>query len=527
MIAKRGLEVFLLGAAIALAGCDHKEDRPANAVSSATVSSAAAKPSAANATPKTALSLVARATAPLLIGGNDKSGVVLVAGMPYPFKDGKLAQDVDLAQSFNGTKWADFAWYGDGETLLVAGKLMVPPSMQDSLISGVDPGLLGQVVIRKRSDKTWVRAADLGQGEKLVGVGRYRKDTWIAAVIMESGKDWRFALVSGEGGGALPSPGAPEHHAQPSASPPSPPDSAAASGGATASAAPAPTPAGAPSEPAPGEGTNNEPSNVCATQILPAAVAGLGTGEFFAVGYDCEPGGKLRMQHWAAGARKASLEELPAPPSKDAPLLLAASAQSTYVGQRGSSYLAKRDSDATWKKVDLPEGGSLDDLQGTAGGAVWLIAGGKVFTLRGAVWNEVFLPPGTKATRVLPSDGDTPWVVAGTQLFGPGGGEVADLVGPTRGTGGVEPLAASSVCTDLYAMLRVGVGEKQKFPDLRTKLAGLEGVTYHRVSWGGTDMLLAKLPNQAAAKDLMKRLEGDKLARLICIKPKSEPAMEL
>jgi hypothetical protein len=363
------------------------------------------------------------------------------------------------------------------------------------------------------------------EGETFRDLGRYRGRI-VTPVEMPGGTDYRFVLLAGKTGIALPAPSAAPKKKEPE------PEEAAtseeladASTGAADGAAEMPE-AAAPAKPEPSakkEKAEEPPdpnlpqpgSDECATRLVPRAFDGLEDGEAYLVGRACPGSGAFWVEHWPAGKRKAVFEKLPLQPAEDAVEVAATVSGEAYLAERGSRSLLFRTGGA-WKKIEPPGSGNIQKLVASPAGRIWIIADGHVFSRKGdAAWSELSLPEGKRASDVLPADGELTLVAAEGELYGPPNAGPTDVVSIGAG--------ATILCQEPYVLVERKIKRSKRYPEVvekvkKTGVAGIELVFGHR-GMAGEDSIQAKVKDMKTAQALSKALGG---ADIVCGAPRTE-----
>ncbi len=510
------------------------------------------------------LRLLAKATVSFNLVGMGGDGAAIAGGAGLSIEEGKLAERPGLERGLTNPKWSERQWLGSSRELMVFAGKRDPESLWkgDEMITG-DSKAIGadRTVYRTFKKNAWIQTAAVKDGEKSAGIGRFLGRV-VSPILMDGGKDYRFILVAGKTGIALPRPGtAPkkENEAEPSAEVAAPseallpppggsprpvlPDSGVrpripADAGARPTASTAP-PAKPPAKPAPpasakppsppaekpdpagtgaaAKAADKDPSlpwptdQSCVTRLVPHAFDGLESGESMLVGGTCPDSEQFWVEHWAAKSRASTYERLPE--GLKGPVAIAITGEgSGYVAGLGSQYLAFGQS-GKWEKVKLPTDGAITQLASSPGGKLWLIVGGKVFSREGTgPFEQLNLGDCKAATHVLPTDGDAPFVACGTELFGPPDAAPKGVVEVGKG--------ATSLCKTPYVTVRADVDRSKRYPEdvKKVKESGVEAelVFGHR-GMEGKKLLEAKVADMAAARKLAKAISS---AGITCGEPR-------
>lgn len=509
-------------------GCNEKESPPpaASATSVATpLASASATPPSASASK---LVVLVSAKGDVLGAGANGEGLFAGTKTGIAITSGKLSEMPELAKGLEHPRWSELQVVGnDASVVAFAGK-RDPKALQlgDKMMYMEDTSIgADRTVFRSFQKGGWVRVSSVNEGEKLGGFGRFQ-DRIVAAIEMSGGKDYRFALVAGKPGIALPAPSPadkpkePEPAAEPTAEPAAAgaagaPATPAASGGSGPPPTP-PTASAPPAEEKPLDPNVPHPdlASECQTRLVPRAFDGLSSGEAILVGRVCPGAGDYWVEHWAPKKRKASFEKISSPPNENLVVKMTTEGRAV-IAALGTSWAIERTSSGEWKKLALPAG-DVTQLTVAPNGRLWLVISGKVFHRTGdAAFVELALPSGKQATSVLASDGDEPFVIAGSELLGPASaftGQVVALEG-----------AATDLCKQPYVIVESNIKRTKKYPEAvakveKAKVAASALVFGHR-GMAGIDSIQAKLSDMKAARELSKALGG---AEIVCGPPRTE-----
>lgn len=510
---------FCAGAGFLGAACNEKEAPPSAASATPTppAISASASPTTASASK---LVVLVHATGDTLAAGANGEGLFAGTKTGLAITGGKLSEVPNLARGLEHPRWSELRIVGsDANVVAFAGK-RDPKVLQtgDKMMYMEDTEIgADRVVFRSFQRGAWVRVASVNEGERLGGLGRFQ-DRIVAAIEMSGGKDYRFALIAGKPGIALPAPTPAEKPKEPDpAATPTEADAASGAAGAPATPPPPPTVSAPPSTPKPLDPNvpNPELADECSTRLLPRAFDGLSSGEAMLIGRVCPGTGEYWVEHWAPKKRKATFEKLPSPPNENVVLAMTTEGRAV-VAALASSWAIERTASGAWKKLDLPASGELQQLTAAPGGRLWLVLSGRVFHRTGdAAFIEVPLPDGKRATQVLPADGDVPFVIAGTELLGPASaftGQVVSLDG-----------AATDLCAEPYVIVESNIKRTKKYPEAIAKVksskVAISALVFGHRGMAGVDSIQAKLADMKAARELGKALGG---AQIVCGAPRTE-----
>ncbi len=507
--------VVVLAAPCALSCSKDKAAAPAP---SASIATPAPAPSAAPAAaPQSKLRVLAESKDALFGTGANGDGVVVAKATGLQLVGGKPSENPELALGLENPRWSERQVVGADSTLVAFAGKRDPDALQlgDRMMYMEDPQIgADRTVFRAFKHGGWVRVGAVDEGESLGGFGRFRGRI-VAAVVMPGSKDYRFKLVAGKPGIALPAPTPADKPPEPAAADTAADggadggaDGAAEASAAVASAAPPPKPAD-PSLPNPALDAG------CETRVVPSAFDGLESGEAMVVGRVCPGTGDTWVEHWPPKKRKAAFEKIPQPPSGAVTVVMTAEGQAV-VAVAGTRWAIERKADGSWAKLEAPGSGSIQQVAASPAGRLWLVVGGRVFSRSaGAAFSETVLPDGKQATRVFPSDNDEPFVLTEHELIGPasaGGGVAVSIEG-----------GATSLCTEPYVIIESHVKRTKKYADVidKVKGAGVSGVSLvfgHR-GMAGVDSIQAKAPDMKTAHALSKALGG---AAIVCGAPRTE-----
>jgi hypothetical protein len=273
-----------------------------------------------------------------------------------------------------------------------------PLQQSPGLMKGLEMGVIGRVAgawpdaawlvageaTYRWTDDRWAKETLLAPGEALLAVAPW-EDGRLLAAIGVAGNELRLVQAGGKPGAVLPVP-----------SPPGPQNA----------------------ERGEAEGERETP---CKTRMKARAVslAGLASGEVYAVGHECEPlgHGAPIVERWDPKQARGTVEALPAPERGGQPAPRGIVARSPgevlvygSVGVPASPYLARFDGKG-WSLDAAPFGAAVDTLGAAADGTLWASAGGAFWKKGGAAWEPVALPPGLVAQAAWPQGNDV-WVAA-------------------------------------------------------------------------------------------------------------------
>jgi hypothetical protein len=281
------------------------------------------------------------------------------------------------------------------------GPLRQSPALMKGLEKGASGRLLGSFPdgawlvsgdsTQRWAGDRWVEDKLLHEHESLLALAAWDDDRALAA-LAAPGNDMRFVQAGGK----------------PAATVPAPSPAGAQNAGALANEA---------TEAAEGD----EKEAPCKVRMKPRNVllAGLPSGELYAVGYECHPlgHGEPIVERWEPKQARGTVDAMPRPESGSQPTprgILARSPGEVFVyggeGVPAAPYLAHFDGKA-WRVDPPPFGAGIDTLAAADDGTLWAAAGGAVWKKAGAAWEKAQLPVGLAAQAVWPRGGDV-WIAA-------------------------------------------------------------------------------------------------------------------
>lgn len=394
--------------------------------------------------------------------------------------------------------------------------------------ANTNPGVEDPFRLYRRFKTAWGDAdwLDVSARESLIGVVPWKDARYLAVVRMNGSDDYRFALVGGKPGVALPIPLAgqkPQAQAEltPAAVGAGPIDAGPAISVAAASAAPV-------ASAAPGA-----PTLSCPTILQPKAAAGNAEGGLLVVGYRCSKMDELVVERFAAGKRKSVLEVLPpgwpqvttSADELDSPLrAVIVNDDLAFVAGLSSSYLARFDGKG-WR-TETPEGTIVDF--GQVQGKAWLTTTAGLYLLDEGKWQEQPLSDEARTVSVKKVFG------LGDELFVTGKNDHNDVVLLTlravkkpiqlpspavTKTLREELVVGSPVCQDLFLVVKSNVTDKDNFDSLKAHLTGeLAGLKLVIDNWKNGKLLGVALKDFAVAEKLKEAFK-DANPKLTCHVP--------
>jgi hypothetical protein len=572
-------------------GCGASSDgAPSGAASgsgSAASSATMAASGSASAAPSSALKLIAKGDAPLILAGVGQSAVVLSSKVAIAFEDGKTTERPELLRGLENPYWTERRFLGtsagavafigkrDPMTLWPGDSQMYAENVEHC---GEKPGPPGKTVPKfcLHARELTVRAFQIGawmrrdpREQWYGGVGRLFGRLVVAVTDDDDGPDYAFALLAGKPGIVLPrrtklpkageaapptttAPAPTEASAAPSTiastAAPVPSESAApvASAPASASAAPstsapviasasaAPStsasaaPADAPKLPIPGDPR-------CRSRVLPIAFDGLDAGEMFLLGRTCGgAAGDLWIEHWKKPSDTS--EFIPVTGLSD-PRRPASVDGDDYVEgiddlavaaiEPGVAVLAQR---STGTLLELRDG-RVSRLDSPAAGAIEAIAaspGGRLWLV---IDGRVYWRKGTATWQsLLLPEGKRATMIAPSDDDTPLIACRTELYGPAS-MAPAEPLdltgTVTSLCAEPWVILNGDLprGDEGKAGAEQARGAGVAGITLFTGyrGMGGKHTLEAKAPDVATARALAAKVTG---ATLTCGGPRGQVAVK-
>ena len=437
--------------------------------------------------------VVARAAQVITLSPLGEQALVSSADVPFRLDAAGLHQDP--------AAYAGLGTLRDWETLTFSGTFPEHTVLVAHPTPDGDPNACRQQTIFTYRGDHWAKQQVLGTCEEVVGVAPWKEDRKIAAVSLAFYRhDWRFALAAGQGPVALPSPTA------------------------------------VPNDP--------DDFDACRTVQLPESADGTPDGHVFVAGRRCVPKaiGEPVVERWAPDSRKATVDTLPGSTAKQGryQVLVRSPREAYVVLVGGESAFAARFDGKAWSTLPPPAPGPIAGAVLAPEGALWLAQGRGVHRLQGSgTWESIDVPApgGNKASvTALGFVGTALYVVtnAGEEqyaLLGPASPKEVTRLPTHREISFTEgydtgPLPATAACANLAVILRHGVAEGQRFPDLTALLGdhpelGSVQLVIDKGPVG--DQLVAIVPTMAVGERLVTAVMGKKpkTARphFVCRKP--------
>jgi hypothetical protein len=547
-----GTVALLLGA-----GACKREVAPSPTAASATVIGSVSSPTVEKEKPRAFRIMAESASGMRAISG--ENSVVLAAGaVLYELTKSGLRQAPELHQGLHPMHyWESWSLMGSFPDAAYWYGVKRSPSDREDAVPGVaDPYSLYRRFQSAWGEADWLKVND---SESVVGVVPWKDKHFLAVVRMNGSDDYRFALVGGKPGVALPIPTPGRKSAAPTepapagtgaaANAPAQP-SAASSNVAPATDGSAAPKAAAPTAEGPKAGSVPEPTAApkavvapedsaappdptvsCPTILQPKAVAGNTDGGLLVVGYRCTRPSELVVERFAAGKRKSVLESLPpgGPQVNTAPEEFGSAFRAAivddglaFVAGASSNYLVRFDGKG-WHR-ETPEG-TIVDL-GQVGAKVWLTTSTGLFFLEGGEWKKQSLSEEASGVSVRSV------FLLGDEPFALGTKERGDFIlltlravekpirlpnPPVVKTLREELVIGSPVCSNLFLVVKSNVKEKDNFDTQKAKLTGeLAHLKLVVDNWKNGKLLGVVVENFAMAEKLESTF-GD--AKLTCHVP--------
>ena len=341
----------------------------------------------------------------------------------------------------------------------------------------------------------WLKGSD---SDSLIGIVPWSDGHYLGVVRMPTAQDYRFALVGGK----------PKTEAQ------APADDADAA---------------APAEPE----APSDPTLACPTIVQPEVAAGNSEGHLMVAGYRCSKPEELIVERFAPGKRKGMLETLPpgGPAGNNTASVRARSLLAAVAGEKlmfvagvSSDYLVRFDG-KDWNK-ETPDGKVVD--LGTFQGSVWMTTSAGLFLYQEGKWNKQELGPDAAGVQVQAAFG------LGNDLFAIGkdsehtftllGFKASEKVvslppGYAPKTYREELIVGSSVCKDLFVVVKSDVKEKDNFDSMKAKLTGELGNLKLVVDNWKNGKLLGVVPTNFAQAEAITAAFSDSNPRIACHVP--------
>jgi hypothetical protein len=448
------------GLMLALAAVACKKEAPPAPTATSAVPQSTPAPTAEEKKTGPALHLLAKSPASIAALSGTETAIVAAGSVIYELTGNGLRQAPEFHQGLHPMHyWESFALLGSyPDAAYWFGVKRAPGGAPDSQDSA-EPLRLYRRFKAAWGEADWLKVAD---SESLIGIVPWKDGRFLGVVRMVQAQDYRFALVGGKPGVALPYP-------TPGQKP------------KTANEGANDADASAPAEEAP-----SDPTLSCPTVLQPEAAAGDGEGHLLVAGYRCSKSDELVVEHFAPGRRKGVLETLPPGGPKGseragvlAPSLVAAMASDSlaFVAAVSSSYLVQYDGKG-WSQQTAE--GAIVDL-GQVQNSVWMTTSEGLFLYQDGKWNRLELAPDVSGISVkkafglgselyaIGTDGERNFVLLGLR---PQGKPEKLPPGYAPKTYREELIVGSPLCKDLFVVVKSNVKERDNFDSMKAKLTG-------------------------------------------------------